>query len=179
MLPNDPCAAPARGGPPLPAAGHEPGYDAGYDPAYPAASSAAFRSGPAFVRRTVVSPETLCCLGDGEFALVVRAPRRRFVPLGKTVPARLDAPPRRRPPASGAAHVPATGAAAQGPSHPRQPFGSVTGRPGPAGDPHAADASRLPMDARGAAEERRPVPRHASLTGAVHGESLEQRRWPK
>ena len=91
-----------------------------------------------FVRRPVVSPETLCGLGDGEFVLLVKAPRRRLVPLGKTVRARLHAPSRRRrraAPARAATPATAPGGPVEAPPRPRQPFGINDGSGGQAGNP--------------------------------------------
>lgn len=78
--------------------------------------------GITFVRRPVVSPEVLCTLADGEFVLTVRAPRRRLVPHGRVVPARLPA----QPPAA----VPGAPAVQ---ARPREPFGWKEGQPRLAG----------------------------------------------
>ena len=102
----------------------------------------AFRSAgaPGLARRAVVSPETLCGLRNSEFVLVVRAPRRRLVPLGKTVRARLAAPQgdQRRhmtSTATAAATPPAAvGIASKAFSPPRQPFGIDDGPAGHSGD---------------------------------------------
>jgi hypothetical protein len=166
--------------------------------------------GTTFVRRPVVSPETLCGLSNGQFVLLVKAPRRRLVPLGKTVRARLHAPSRRRglgPTATTVARRPARGAAANAPAHPRQPFGINGGQAGQAGDfgaehrpgrtqtPAGAgleDDHNLPRRERRRGNRRHqdaadghfpaPVgsagPDGSGLTGAVPGQSAEQ-RWPR
>jgi hypothetical protein len=79
-------------------------------------------NGITFVRRPVVPPEKLCALADGEFALAVREPRRRLVPLGRVIPARL--PAQHPAPAPG---VPAFQ------RRPREPFGRKDRQPERAG----------------------------------------------
>jgi hypothetical protein len=163
--------------------------------------------GNEFVRRPVVSPETLCGLAKGEFVLLVKAPRRRLVPLGKTVRARLHAPSRRRRWAAPAttARPPVPGATVNAPGHPRQPFGINGGSGGQGGDPGPGyRPSRAPAPAaaaagdspgrRGRDSHRRrrrrgdagsrppasvggPGPRGPGLTGAVPGDSPEHREW--
>jgi hypothetical protein len=166
-------------------------------------------AGSTFVRRPVVSPETLCGLGNGRFVLLVKGPRRRLVPLGRTVRARLHAPSRRRgrkPTATTVSRRPARGAAANAPAHARQPFGSDGGQAGQVGDfgaEHGPERTHTPAGAgladdhglprreprrgnrrhQGTADGPHPAPvgsagPHGSgLTGAVPGESPEQ-RWP-
>jgi hypothetical protein len=147
-----------------------------------AGPAATFRpaGGNTFVRRPVVSPETLCGLGNGEFVLLVKAPRRRLVPLGKTVRARLHAPSRRRRWAAAArAATPATapGGTLKAPPQPRQPFGINGGSGGQAGNPGPvygtsraqALASTGPADspARRGRESRRRRRRRGD-TGSQH-----------
>jgi hypothetical protein len=119
------------------------------------------RSGPGsadgttFVRRPVVSPEAVCTLADGEFVLAVKGPRRRLVALGRTIPARLGAPPAaltpgqapplgpgQAPPLSPGS--PPAGATSRR-GRPREPFGIGQQRPRLAGALHRGKPRETPL----------------------------------
>ena len=152
----------------------------------PDASAAAFgrAGGNGFVRRPVVSPETLCGLGNGEFVLLIKAPQRRLVSLGKTVRARLHAPSHRRrwaAPATAPRPAAVPGATVQAPPHPRQPFGinggsgDQAGDPGPGHRPSRAQAlaAAVPGDSRGRlGRGSRRHRRHRGDTGTPHPASF-------
>jgi hypothetical protein len=92
-----------------------------------------------FVRRPAVAPETLCTLADGEFVLAVKAPRRRLVPLGRVIPARIAA----EPAPIAAERVPrAPDAPAMRWARPREPFGSKDGHRQLAGALHDPERRR-------------------------------------
>jgi hypothetical protein len=181
-----------------PSAARVPGGDV------PGRAAAFGPAGNGFVRRPVVSPEALCGLGNGEFVLLVKTPRRRLVTLGKTVRARLHAPSRRRPSAARATTATAAGATVTAPPQPRQPFRTNGGPGGQAGEmgvrygisrapaPAGAgsgDGPGVPGHASGRSRHRRgaggqhpapaagPGPRGPGLTGAAGGESPEHRQW--
>ncbi|HUK70463.1 MAG TPA: hypothetical protein VLW50_17175 [Streptosporangiaceae bacterium] len=170
------------------------------DPAAGLTAAPAFRpADAAFVHRPVVSPETLCGLGNGEFVLMVKAPQRRLVPLGKTVRARLAAPYRKRhrrranADADRAVPRPAVpGAAAQESAPPRQPFG-INGDPvnrggdladdhlgrrlGPAGDRQHQEIQDGDHPAP-AGTARPAAPQDPKLERMIPRQSAGQRRWP-
>ncbi len=134
-------AGPGFAGPGFAGAGFAaPGTQAPGDAA--TAAPAAFpANGTAYTLRPLVSPESLCGLGNGEFVLLVKAPRRRLVPLGRTVRARLHAPSRRRRGAAvtiTAVSPPAVRGATAALPPPRQPFGINGGPTGAAGGPGIA-----------------------------------------
>ena len=143
------------------------------DPAFRPAGAAGL------ARRAVVSPETLCGLGNGEFVLVVGAPRRRLVPLGKTVRARLAAPHRDQrphmPSAPTAATPPATpGIASKAFSPPRQPFGIDGGPAGHGGDVYSRYGGSWKRSQHG------PQARRSQQCQQCQGSQQSQasRQWP-
>jgi hypothetical protein len=122
-------------------------------------------AGVAFVRRPVVAPEALCGLANGEFVMVVKGPSGRLVERGRTIPARLHTPSRRRA-IAGTRPRQAAGSPLQPVAHQRQPFSTYRQQPGTpgsrntvAGDPPGSLPSRL--------------------TGSTPGEVPESRLWPK
>jgi hypothetical protein len=111
--------------------------------------------GTTFVRRPMVSPEAVCTLADGEFVLAVKGPRRRLLPLGRTIPARLSAPPPaltpgqapplgpgQAPPLSPGS-PPAGGTSVR--RRPREPFGIGQDQPRLAGALHRDNPRETPL----------------------------------
>ncbi len=201
--PQAPGLATVTAGRPGPAAARGPGAHVrarGDADAGMTAGPAFLPADAAFVHRPVVSPETLCGLGNGEFVLVVNAPLRRLVPLGKTVRARLAAPYRnrfrRQPSVAAGTAVPwpaVPGAAEQESAPPRQPFG-INGGPATGGGDLVGDhpgqrlePARGDRQHQGMPDSYHPAPagpagpgirQDPRLARMIPRQPAGQRRWP-
>ena len=147
-----------------------------------------------FVRRPLVSPESLCALENGEFAMVVKGPSRRLVAPGRTITARLPSLPRGHGATTPQAQ-PAADATFRGVSAAWQPLRTYGQQPGVAGSasptgpvaapgpaavlgqqPYTAGRPVVPGHGTGAGDPAVSIP--PELTGSMPGEFPENRPWP-